>query len=395
MKIDLKFINKINIFLMLSMIVPYIFVFFLILMDLLKRNRIFYYFFYKSIPFILLFIPLLIIAILNNNESFMIYHHARDYVVFFVISIYLTTLCQTTKKGAQLVYYSIKNVFVILAIIKIFILFYVNFLGANMVEVLDFLTKKVGIPMMQSTSQSDFIFRLQFPTEAVLPFLIYFVIKEIDEKFTWITFSQLLLLLISLLLTLSRAFWAVGIFYIVLGIFLETQKTTKMKISIVSFILLPIFLWLTNFHLILLDIVQTRFGNKANDLNYYSDLERNLQNKELWIGFFQEPVFGKGLGYYIPYLIRDQNDKYMYESQVLSYLMDFGIILFSLFILITLYFSVSNNYRNSKSLFLSLSFFFFWIILSSYNPLLLGISGAILIFFAFNANKFSEIKFKH
>lgn len=391
MKINLKTFNKINIFFMLSMIIPFVVVFSLILIDLFKRRAVFNYFFSYCLLFIFLFFPLLFISISKNNEIFMIFHHARDYIIFFVISIYLTALCQVNKDGAKIVYNSIKNLFLTLAIIKIFILCYVSLFGVSMVDVLGFITKNIGIPMMQLNSQNDFIFRLQFPIEAVLPFLIYFMIREINIKFTWFVFIQLIIILISLLLTLSRAFWAVGMFYIILGLFLETRNLTKIRIFILSFTLVPIFLWITDIYKFILDVVLTRFGNKASDLNYYSDLERKLQNNELWLHFLQSPIIGNGLGYYIPHFIRDSNDKYMYESQVLSYLMDFGIIFFFLFILKVLYIVVNNNLNCSKSLFLSLSFFSFWIILSSFNPLMLGISGAILVVFAFNAKKFNEI----
>lgn len=110
-------------------------------------------------------------------------------------------------------------------------------------------------------------------------------------------------------------------------------------------------------------IISDRFNT---NLTSASDEARTIQNGLLYPQFQQAELFGKGIGYFIPYFTRGEGDnKYAYESQLLAMFMKLGIFGFITLLCWFLYtsFSFEKNI-GFKLLFTKLIFFcslgFFW-----------------------------------
>jgi O-antigen ligase len=230
-----------------------------------------------------------------------------------------------------------------------------------------------------------FITRLQIPMDSLVPFMLYFITKDMILGRGGNTAKVVfLLLVISLALTLSRSFWAQGILFIGLAILLEAKFSKILKISVLSAIFIGIIMFLTPLGDVIFALIDSRLNNQ--DSNASSDQERDFQNNALLNAISSHPLFGHGMGYYIPNALRSITTPYLYESQTLSIIMDFGIIGVSVLLLIFLSTCISNalnvNGKNRvKNLIMPLVCFSIWLLSGSVNPFLFGASGGIIIFF--------------
>lgn len=113
-----------------------------------------------------------------------------------------------------------------------------------------------------------------------------------------------------------------------------------------------------------------------------SDSIRDVQSEILFDNISNNPIIGKGLGYYDPGFIRSDSAKYSYELEYLSFLMQFGILGFILIILMLIYsfylmidFKIANiNFR-----YLLYFNFLFWMIKPIFNPNFLSSNSGSLI----------------
>ena len=385
MKLKAELIPKLNVYLMLSMLTPFIFMLGLIFVHFLRKGRLFVSFSISVLPFFLILVFLLLVAFSRGNEDLLILHHARDFIMFVVVSFYLTVVCQKEKRGAVVVYNSIKNMYLLMAVIKILILIYAFIFSVPMGDLLDFISDNTGIPMMQTTTLNDYLFRLQFPLDPVIPLLLFFLVKE--YKYTQnknIILFQFFLLVFSLIITMSRAFWLIGFILVFISFYFEYDLYKKIKLVMAGVLVGFLLIFTTNVYQYVFDIVGSRIGKEAESANYYSDLERNIQYDAIINAFYENPFWGKGLGYYIPNVIRDKEDKYLYEIQTLSYLMDFGLIISIILLLLLLFHVFKNNNDGMFNIILAMVFFVIWLFFGSVNPLLMGMTGAFVIFFSLN-----------
>ncbi len=392
MKLKVEYLQRLNIYFMLSMFVPFVFILGGIVLHFSKKTKLLVSFIFKIVPFLFLLLLLLFIAIYRGNENILIIHHMRDYIIFITVAFYLTVVCQNDSRGTFIAYNSIKQMYLLMAVIKIMILIYAYAFSVPMGELLDNISDSTGIPMMQAKTLNDYIFRLQFPIDPVIPFLLYFLIKEFNSGSNKkIALMQFSLLTLSLILTMSRAFWLVGFLLVFIAFYKEFNLSKKLKVVVTSSILAVVLLFTTNMYQYLEDIIGSRIGGEAVDANYYSDLERTIQTNAILKAFYENPILGKGLGYYIPGVIRDEDDKYLYESQNLSILMDFGLILFIVFLISVLLNVIKNNYHTLDDLFMAFIFFCIWVFFGSVNPLLIGMTGGLIIFFALNNRSLNNL----
>lgn len=124
------------------------------------------------------------------------------------------------------------------------------------------------------------------------------------------------------------------------------------------------------------DIMESRFSAHNND---FSDGERKFQLNKLAEKIDAAPIFGHGIGYYIPSWIRAGDAKYSYELQVPALVMQIGIVgvvlLFGFIFLPILYLI-----RNTKPLFLILflGMSVTWLLSGFFNPVLFSSSGGVV-----------------
>lgn len=336
------------------------------------------------LPFLLMLLPFIFYSLVMGNDISNIFGQAKDILLCIVVFCFLLVTSESSDRNNEVVYRALKRCFVTIATLKVLIILYTAKTGIPVSDVIDWIRDKWNIQMMSLGVQDSIIFRLQIPLDSSVPFFIYFTMKEFvkDSQNKKKNALTVLMLIISMLLTLSRAFWAETVLFMMMFFLLETSVSSKVKVIFTTMISASIIFFLTPVGTIVSNIFDSRFGS-SNSANSASDAERVWQNNALIRAFLENPVFGHGLGYYIPDAIRSQTTKYLYESQTLSMLMDLGVAGCSVFLALILFYifrSVKKDGANITNCSMSLLFFLCWLFSGSVNPLLFGVSGGVMLF---------------
>ncbi|KFX21081.1 O-antigen ligase family protein [Pectobacterium betavasculorum] len=339
----------------------------------------------KIIPFVIFLLFAVLYSIFQGNIVSNIFGQLRDIFLSVIVAVFLICSSEYSSRNNSLIYETIKKMFITIAIIKICILAFSFISGIPMGDIITWIRETWNIQMMSLGVQGTFIARLQIPLDSAVPFFMYFVTKEIiDNKEKKLSiYFVFILLVISMLLTLSRAFWAETIFFISLAIIVEANAIKIFKVCVLGFTSAGVLLTLTPVGDLFFKVIETRFGGQ-NSSNLASDVERIWQNRMLLNSFWESPILGHGIGYFIPNAIRSEDTPYLYESQSLSMLMTLGVlgVLLLLFLYIKLCFdSIQKDTNGVMKFFIPIVFIFFWIFSGSVNPLLFGASGGLIIFF--------------
>ncbi|CAI0776166.1 O-Antigen ligase [Serratia rubidaea] len=337
----------------------------------------------KLVPFILFLLAADIYSIIMGNEFGNIIGQTRDIFLAIVVAVFLLASSDISEANRTLIYRTLKYCFVYVAIAKIFIIVLSVVAGIGVNDIISWLRDTWNIQMMSLGVEDTVLARLQIPLDSAVPFFLYFVTRELihneDNKLkTSITF---VLLMISMILTLSRAFWAETLFMVFAAILIEAKASKIFKISIITAVILSFIIIFTPVGDMLFKVIETRFGNNTN--NSVSDSYREWQNRSLYNSFMEMPIFGHGIGYYIPNALRSETTKYLYESQTLSMLMSLGIIgcaCLLLLIVFTCLKAVSKESNGAFTYMMPLIFLAMWLFSGSVNPLLFGASGGSILF---------------
>lgn len=337
----------------------------------------------EMLPFIFFICLAMVYSVNKGNDISNVIGQARDIFLAVVVSIFLVSASLLSEDNRMLIYRTLKYCFVYIAFAKIFILLFSVFTGIPMSDIISWLRDAWNIQMMSLGVEDTFLARLQIPLDSAVPFFLYFVTKELilTEKNKAKTIVTFILLIISMLLTLSRAFWAETIIIVFLAILIEASVSRVLKITIISAIILSILIIFTPVGDLVFKIIETRFN--SDGANVSSDEERIWQNQGLLNAFEQMPIFGHGIGYFVPDVIRSYTTPYLYESQSLSMLMTLGVfgsmVLLLLFVIMCARI-ISLDTSKIWGYFIPLIFLGFWLFSGSVNPLLFGASGGTIIF---------------
>ncbi|WP_409159190.1 O-antigen ligase family protein [Pectobacterium sp. B2J-2] len=339
----------------------------------------------KLLPFFIFLSLATLYSVFQGNVNSNVFGQLRDILLSIIVAVFLICSSEYSRNNNALIYEAIKRMFVTIAIIKIGILIFSLLSGIAMGDIITWIRDVWNIQMMSLGVQGTFIARLQIPLDSAVPFFMYFVTTEIilkkNKKLS--IYFVFVLLIISMLLTLSRAFWVETIFFIALAIFIEANTIKIFKIVMLGLTGVFLLLTLTPVGEIVLKVIETRFGGD-NTSNLSSDVERIWQNRMLLNSFWQSPILGHGIGYFIPNAIRSEDTPYLYESQSLSMLMTLGLLGSGLLLILYIklcFDSICKDSNGGMRFFVPLIFISFWIFSGSVNPLLFGASGGLIIFF--------------
>lgn len=338
----------------------------------------------NTLPFGLFLIVAILYSLSNMNSVENVLGESRDILLSVFVAVFLISCCDISEENRKLIYKTLKATFVFIAIVKVLILIFSVATGVPMPLIISWIRDSWNIQMMSLGVEGTFLARLQIPLDSAVPFFLYFVTKELifvkTNKLRII--SAFILLLISMLLTLSRAFWAETILFVGLAILFEAGVVRAFKIALASIISTTVLLLLTPLGTLIFKLIDTRFG-KTSLANSASDLERVWQNQMLYNSFVDSPIFGHGLGYFIPNAMRSITTPYLYESQSLSMLMTLGVVgtvvLFLLYVCLcfkTIYIDTNGRIK----IIIPCVFLIMWVFSGSVNPLLFGASGGVIIF---------------
>lgn len=356
-----------------------------ILCYLLTHKKIFAKFTLSIIPFLIFLVVAALYSMQMNNDMGNISGQGRDILLAIIVALFLIECGRYDIGNRKIIYNSLKICLSLIACGKIFIIVFSVITGISAIDIITWITQVWDINMMKMGVGDTFITRLQIPMDSLVPFMLYFITKDLilgrGGFKTKIIFT---LLAISLALTLSRSFWAQGVLFIGLAVLLEARISKIFKILALSTLVIAIIMFLTPLGDVIFAIIESRLNNQ--NANAASDLERDYQNNALLNAISTHPLLGHGMGYYIPNVLRSTTTPYLYESQTLSIIMDFGIIGVSVLLLIFLSTCISNalnvsSKKRVKNLIMPLICFSIWLLSGSVNPFLFGASGGIIIFF--------------
>lgn len=122
----------------------------------------------------------------------------------------------------------------------------------------------------------------------------------------------------------TRFLWLLGIICIFYRIILSIKKPIVLALTLILFSSFSVYL-INNIadKESPVNIIATRF-NDTHSLDI-----KMIQSEKLLAEFYKTPIFGKGSGSYVPGYVRDERQKYQYENQIISSLMQFGVVGFT------------------------------------------------------------------
>lgn len=337
---------------------------------------------------ILLLIFVLYSLSLGNNQG-EVFGQARDIILALTVAFLLISSVKSTHDN-RVCYNTIKLCFIIVALAKILLLLYSIISGVGLSILIKQITEVWGIQMMTLSAEGSSVGRIQIPIDSVVPYFLYFYTKEVfAKKISKFSLIFFMLLCFSMLLTFSRIMWAQTLLFIFLAIAIELKLKTKIKFFIIVALISFVLITLTPFGDTILSIINSRIGSD-NNINQASDIERLIQNNGIWHEISKSPLFGNGLGYYIPTLLRSSDVKYLYESQGLSMIMTLGYFGVAVFLILII---VNVIVLNNLDRFPWGSFFFlsFWIFCGCYNPYLFGASGGLILYFTSEFGRINDM----
>lgn len=179
------------------------------------------------------------------------------------------------------------------------------------------MTMKLGsLTFVRVQSTSDIL------VIGLLPFFLLLPEIRRSKKF-WLT----VLLAIYTMIVYSRLYMVEFASFMVLLLLFEWKYISK-KVRYIGIggAVLTSFIWFKP----IFKIVQYRFFSAKV---VESDSVRQLQIQELTKGISEAPLFGHGMGSYLPNLIRSTTAPFSYEAEYLSFLYQFGLIGFVMIIL--------------------------------------------------------------
>ena len=222
------------------------------------------------------------------------------------------------------------------ALLKVGLVAYALIRGIPVVEMVALLSKVFGTDLMTMDLGSLFG-RVQFISDALIPICIFIVLRHRDRMHMGSLRAVLtiLLLLVSVLLSFSRYFWA----FTALAFFVGLLLGKRDRFQAILFITLALSIIVSLPALV--GLYQLRF---SADVAGGSDLQRTEQIHALSAFFLDAPLLGHGLGSYTTQVIREQDTevgRYGYEVQLLALSGQLGVVGMTLILGLTAYY-----YRN-------------------------------------------------
>lgn len=320
------------------------------------------------------------LSLLRNTTSIeLILLEFKDFASLWLIMCVFACFFQKKVLTCQFYVQTVIRAAVLLSILKLLLIFGTFFYqsgGSNFSE-FGALAKWGGIRYI-SYPMSATIYRVQFGPDIIIPFLIFILFNA--EK-TGIAFKKIELYSYPVFFLLSVFFvYSRYIYFLTLLVYLFSiiaNRKNLLHITLVSGFSVAAILGLTGGGAY--QIVENRSLPYSAE-NRYSAIGRETQIKPLLSEFYSHPILGKGLGSYVPGVVRDERLKYTYEVQILAMLMKFGVLgmIILCFFMIALYsrpILASAAVRVDLPL---LSLFFFWLLSGFTNPYLVSSYSAVI-----------------
>lgn len=256
------------------------------------------------------------------------------------------------------------------SLMKIGLILYALIRGIPVVQVVAAVSVAFGVNLM--TMDLGALFgRVQFVSDALIPICIYMVFRYRGrlQYGSWRASGVILLLLLSVLFSFSRYFWAFSLVALLLGLLLGRRD--RFQLSVLAALALAVLVSLPA----LGALYELRFSEQVAGS---SDLERVDQSQALQQFFLDAPFLGHGLGSYTNQVIRDTTSpasRYSYEMQILALAGQVGLTGMILLVALILWYYRklwSNSSQTVADRVGVTVLLLCWFSVGLYNPLLLN-----------------------
>ncbi|HHH9784119.1 TPA: O-antigen ligase family protein [Klebsiella quasipneumoniae] len=325
-----------------------------------------------SVPvlFIMSFIVLVTMIISSDYEYVMT--QAKDIVVFFIFPCLIMAICKDKSSISAIINTTI-NALVTAGFIKAIIIAYSFMSGIPVSGVVSVISSFFNVSIMSLDVDSSYLGRVNFPSDAVLPIAIFMVMNRMmNGTSVKSDYLKIGILFFSVLIGMSRYYWAATMVAMGFSLLLNIKSRKSIVLAVLCFVSL--------FYASTTEPVQNMVAARFDSRNVdYSDGIRTTQLNHMMTRIDQNPILGKGLGYYMPEYIRGYDAKYSYELQIPALVMQIGYagVLLLFILIITPVISVVNRMA-IKNAFFILSMFSIWIASGFFNPVLFSSSGGVL-----------------
>lgn len=268
-------------------------------------------------------------------------------------------------------------VFVSLA--KMLIVAYSVYSGISISDMLIAISYYFGTRPLTGDIEDSLVGRVAFASDIILPYAVFIAtLSCVHNKGRVYNCIWLLILLMSVFMGMSRFYWAATLCCIILAFINDLNRKKSILFLLIFFVIATVVL---NVIPETGEMIRDRFSEKNVS---YSDGIRKEQFPYIFSAFERKPLFGNGIGFYLPEYMRAIEVPYLYELQILSLLMQFGIVGFSI-IFIPIFISIVHRVRN-----VDLSYRIavlvmagIWFASGFFNPVLFSSSGGVAFLMIF------------
>ncbi|HBR1074741.1 TPA: O-antigen ligase family protein [Klebsiella quasipneumoniae subsp. quasipneumoniae] len=325
-----------------------------------------------SVPvFLVMSVIVLVTMIISSNDEY-IMTQTKDIVVFFIFPCLIMSICKDKSNVSKIINTTINALFAA-GLIKAAVIVYSFMSGIPVSGVVSLISSFFNVSIMSLDVDSSYLGRVNFPSDAALPIAIFMVMNKImNSSSVKSDYLKIGVLFFSVLIGMSRFYWAATMVAMCFSLLLNIKSRKSMTLAV----LCVVSLFYASTTEPVQNMVAARFDSRNVD---YSDGIRTTQLNHMMTRIDQNPMLGKGLGYYMPEYIRGYDAKYSYELQIPALVMQIGYagVLLLFILIITPVISVVNGMATTKAFFI-LSMFSIWIASGFFNPVLFSSSGGVL-----------------
>lgn len=345
---------------------------FLLLLILVKKNIVILKTVFSLVPVALFLLASSLYSfIIYKYDSSYIFFQAKDIFVFFLMFYILMQYARFENKYQYIADTIVKSLYYV-GLIKIIILLYSFYIGVPVSFVILNISDFLNVPIMTYDIEDTYISRINFTSDLIIPISIFYLLMKFYRRgHSKIDTFMLIIILFSAFITMSRFQWAFTLVAIIFAILLNISN----KKSFITLLFLTSLAFLSLTFESVQEALLARFDEK---LVSASDLERIIQRQGIEQAISEAPLFGNGIGYYIPNLIRSDLAKYSYELQLHALIMQLGFFGFIIILLMILIPLIKSANGLSLNMFICYSgLVVIWISSSLFNPMLFSSSAGV------------------
>ncbi|WP_242502700.1 hypothetical protein [Serratia sp. 1D1416] len=149
-----------------------------ILCYLFSHKKIFAKFTITIIPFLIFLVVAALYSMQMNNDLANISGQGRDILLAVIVALFLVECGRYDISNREIIYNSLKICLSLIACGKIFIIIFSVITGISSLDIITWITEVWDINMMKLGVGDTFITRLQIPMDSLVPFMLYFITKD-------------------------------------------------------------------------------------------------------------------------------------------------------------------------------------------------------------------------